>query len=127
MISHHIEARRRHQRGESGKKILGLEDYVGGPVAPAVPQSIQEPAVGQERQTIRGDGGARGIAAQTLEAEPILARNAYTCMDAEAGNRCAAPAIRNRKVFHFDRITGFGDACSGVRTNGNAPGDGSAV
>jgi len=118
VISHDIEARRRHQRGQSGKQILRLEDYVGGPVTPAVPQSVQEPAVGQERQPIRGNGGARGIAAQTLEAEPISGRNADACMDAEAGNGCAAPAIRDRKVFHFDRITGFGDACPGARANG---------
>ena len=127
MISHHIEARRRHQRGESGKQILRLEDYVGGPVAPAVPQLVQEPAVGQEQQPIRGNRGPRGIAAQTLEAEPISGRNADACMDAEAGNRCAAPAIRDRKVFQFDGISGFGDACPRARANGNAPGNGSAV
>jgi hypothetical protein len=48
-------------------------------------------------------------------------------MDAEAGYRCAAPGIRGRKVFHLDRITGFGDACPGARANGNTPGDGSAI
>ena len=127
MIPHDVEARCRHQRGESGKQTLRLEDYVGGPVAPAVPQLIQEPAVGQERQAIRCDGGARRIAAQTLQSKAVPSRDGDISMKAEARDRRTARTGHYGGIRQFLHSADFHDALAGMRTHGDALGDRGAV
>ena len=63
VISNQIEARRRHKCSEFFNQFEGLENHVGGSVPPAALEAIQQPTVGQKRQSLgrhrRATGGVR--------------------------------------------------------------------
>lgn len=52
MIPNQIAAGRRHKRSAFFNQFEGLEDHVGGSVAPAALEAIEQPAVGQQRQAL---------------------------------------------------------------------------
>lgn len=63
VVADEVEARRRHQRRELLDELGGLEKDVGGAVAPAMLQAIEEPAIGHPGEPLGGDRGPSDIAA----------------------------------------------------------------
>jgi len=70
-----METRRRHQGRELLEQLQGFEDDVGGAVAPAMLQPVEEAAIVEPRQPLRGDGRPRHVAAQALEAAAVASRD----------------------------------------------------
>ena len=68
MVPNEMKPRRRHKRGELFNQFEGLEDHMGGSVAPAALEAIQQPAVGQKRQPLGRHRRAPGISAQAAPA-----------------------------------------------------------
>ncbi len=72
-----MESRRRDERREPSHEIRRLEHHVGRSVAPALPQSTEHAAVGEERSSLGRDGRPRGVAAWAFE-PPTVAGWAHT-------------------------------------------------
>jgi len=109
-ISNQIEAGRRHKRGEFFNQFEGLENHVGGSVAPAALEAIQQPAVGEKRQPLGRHWRTPGVTAQALEAHAVMGGNADIGMNAVAGNRGTTRAGGDGDVFQIDRIANLCDA-----------------
>ena len=50
VLANEVEAGRGNERSELSHQFQGFKDDVGGSVAPAVLEAIEQPAVGQDRQ-----------------------------------------------------------------------------
>jgi len=63
VVTHEVEAGRRHQGRELLDEFLGLEDDVGRAVAPAVLQLVEKPPVLHPQEALGGDRRAGHVAA----------------------------------------------------------------
>ena len=66
MIASQVESGGWHQCREPRHEIEGLERDVRGSISPSVLDRVEHPAVGQEGQTLGGNGWACNLSAQAL-------------------------------------------------------------
>ena len=66
MVADLVRARRRDQGREPLDQFQGLEEYVGGAVAPTVPEPVAEPAVGKLGEPPGCERGPGHVATQPL-------------------------------------------------------------
>ena len=57
MVSNEVEARRRHKGSKFFHELNGLENHVGGTIAPAALEAIEQPAVRQTDRRSVASGG----------------------------------------------------------------------
>jgi hypothetical protein len=86
---------------------------VGGAIAPAALEFVQKLSVGQQRQPLDNDGRTSGVAAQPLEAHPIVRRDADTCVKIETRN-VRAPRTGG-KILRLASIPDSEQAPAGIR------------
>lgn len=67
MIPDEVEPGRRNQSRELRQELERFEHNMRRAVAPAVPELIQKPAIGQDRQALRGYCRARNISAEIFQ------------------------------------------------------------
>ena len=68
MEPNEVTARARHQRGQASDEVERLEqDVGGGAIAKRVLELVDHQAVAVAAEALQGNGGARHIAAQTLQ------------------------------------------------------------
>jgi hypothetical protein len=63
---------------------------VGGAVAPAVPEAIDDPAIGGLGEAVGGDRRPRHVSAQPFQSAPIARRHTDVRVEAEALDARAA-------------------------------------
>jgi hypothetical protein len=122
-----MEAGRRDQGRELLDELLGLEDDVGGAVAPAVLEPVEKPPVLHPREPLGGDRRAGHVAAEALEAETITGGDGHVRVQADAAHAGAALAFECRKILRIDAIAHAQHALARSATRSNAAGDGGAV
>ena len=86
VIPGEVSARRGHQDSKFGHEVLPVENDGVGSVAPRTLQPVEEPAIGQRRQTFRGYGGPGRVADQSFQAQPVACFDVDVRMYTEAGN-----------------------------------------
>jgi hypothetical protein len=85
VVSDQVEPWRRYQGGELLEEFEGLEDDVGGAVAPGVAELVEDAAVGEQGEAFGGDGRSGDVAAEQLEAAAVASGDGDAGMDADAG------------------------------------------
>ena len=83
MVSQEIKHGRWNQCGKLRYKLQRLEHDMRRAVAPFVSETIQQPAVRQYRQTLRGYSRTPRISAEILQLAAGLGGNADVCVQAE--------------------------------------------
>ena len=91
--SNEVYARCRHERGKLSNQILRFENNCARSISPRTFQTIQEPSIGQCRQTLGCDCGPTGISTKSFESRPVACLNADVRMHTEAVNRGTARAL----------------------------------
>ncbi len=122
MVPHQVEPRRGHQRGQPLQQLHRLEQHVGGAVAPAMAQAVDQPPLGAPLQPIRGQGRSGHVAAQAFQPGPVAGRNGDVGVDAEAGGFGASRVglRRLREQVRVDAIAEAQDALPPAGSGGDA-------
>ena len=94
-----MKPRWRHKRGKFAEEFQGLKDDVGGSVAPAAFEVIEEPAVGQKRQALGCDRRATCVTKKPFETHAVTSRDTHIGMEAEARNGDAARVGRHGEIL----------------------------
>ena len=79
-----MEARRRYEDGEAFDQFERLEEHVGGAIAPAMSQAVNETTVLPLGQAVGGERGPRGVTDQPLEACAVVGGNGDGCVQGDA-------------------------------------------
>ena len=90
-------------------------------VAPAVPETVQYAAIGQDRQTFRGYWRTGSITTEFFQLAAGLGGNADVCVQADARHADAARTGWDGRVFRFDLSSKRRDGITRARAGGNAP------
>jgi hypothetical protein len=120
VVPNDVGPRGRHECCQSGHEIDRLEDDVSGSVAPAVPEAIEYPAVGELREALGGDRRPRPVAHEPFEASPIARGDTDVSVEAESLDARAARARNGIHVFDIVAIAEPQDALTGERAGGDA-------
>ena len=104
MVTDEMEARRRDQGSELLEKLLRLKNDVGGAVAPAMLQSVEEPAIVEPRQPLRRDRRPRHVAGQAFEPPAVTCGDRDVRVQAHATDARAALALEHREIVHVDAV-----------------------
>ena len=118
VVAGRVESRRRHPGGELLYELPRLEDDVGGAVAPAVFQAVEERPVRQAREAV-GRDRRPGHVTQALEAPSIPRWDRDVGVEAHAVDAGAALAFERREGFGVDAIADAERASSGAPSRGN--------
>ena len=124
VIPGQVDARRRNQGGKFGNEVLTLENDSSGSVAPWTFQTVVEPAIGEFRQTVRGDRGASRIAQKPFQAHPVASLHRDIGVDTEAGDHRAAVTLDGIDAVGVNPIARSGNALTGIETERNPAADG---
>ena len=87
-VANQMKPRWRHKRGKFAEEFQGLKDDVGGSVAPAAFEVIEEPAVGQKRQALGCDRRATCVTRKPFETAgpPRSAPRRWTVFRTDSSN-----------------------------------------
>jgi hypothetical protein len=88
-----MEARRVYEDGEAFDQFEWLEAHVGGAMAPAVSEAVDETAVRSLGQSVGREGGPRGVAGQPLEPSAVVCGNGDGGVQADAAAADAAGSL----------------------------------
>jgi hypothetical protein len=88
----------RHQGRQAGYQIEGLEDGVGGSVAPAVPEAIEDSPVGELGEALGGYGWPSHISTEPLQSAPVA------CGDTDVGVKAEPAGARAAQAGHLLQI-----------------------
>jgi hypothetical protein len=76
-----VDARRGNQGGQLLQEFQRLEDDMGGSVAPAMLETIKQPAISKPRQALCCHRWSAGVTAEPLEAPSVPGRHSHLRMD----------------------------------------------
>ena len=99
---------RRDEGGQASHELERREAQMGGAVAPAGLELIEQLAIGTLVQSLAGDRRPRDIAAEALEALAIARRNRNACMEVDSAQGDAELPRCALEVFDVDAIS---EAC----------------
>jgi hypothetical protein len=83
-VPHQVGGRWGHQSGQAGHQIERVEDDMGGAVAPAVAEAVDDQAIGGLGEAVGGDRWASAVARETLQSAPVACGDADVRVEAEA-------------------------------------------
>ena len=127
VVTHEVEARWRDQRCELLHEFLGLEDDVGGAVAPAVLEAVEEPSILEPGEPLGRDGWACHVAAEAFQAAAVARRDGDVRVQAHAARAGAARALECGEVLRIDAVADAQHAPARAAAGGDATRDGRTV
>lgn len=84
VVPDEMESRRRHERCELFQDLERFKGHMGRSVAPRVLETVQQAAVGQQRETLGGHRRASAVAGEPLQALAIAREHGDVGVDADA-------------------------------------------
>jgi len=87
-----VDPRGRDEGGQLLQELQGFEDHMGGPVAPATLEAVEQPAIGEARQPLRRHWRPAHVPAEPLEPPAVAARHPHLRMDGQAAEGDATRA-----------------------------------
>ena len=83
MVPYEVKPRRRNQGRELCHKLQRFEHDMRRAVAPSMSETIEQPAIRQDRQTIRSYSRTSRISAEILQLTAGFGGNADVCVQAQ--------------------------------------------
>ena len=93
VVAHHVEPRRRNQRGQLLDQFERFEDDRFGAVAPAAFEPVEQASVAHARQPLAGQRRPGGVATQALDLVSGVSGQRDVGVDAHPGHAGAATSV----------------------------------